>query len=363
MGQMATLTFVSENLGGRIVWASPTHGRCGSGQILWEEVRLVASVVNIRVLDGAEIPPFIYSDKGGKRGFPKVRVFDESGGEIKNIPTRSWDSLDYDEADAGSERVALSFAPREEGNESALDPSAPPPYNPESPSVEFDSRSEEPYRVYFARGTNLIVLKEGRLEDEEESCVLVNAANKFLCHGAGVAGAIRERAGPKFQEESYRMVQRRKNPIKTGDVILRKVAGPNGKPVLHAIGHERGQRTDMLTLDGIIDKICLLARDNNYKVVAMPIISGGIFGFNNVDMGASLVHTLRRKTDHVEWPRMWIVCHPDAAVLRAITARVNKDQAAGEGRSDQGDAVRQEPLAAWSRAVEEEALPDYPILK
>ncbi len=85
-----------------------------------------------------------------------MRVFDESGGEIKNIPMRSWDSLDYDETDAGSERgaVAPSFAPCEEGNESALDPSAPPPYNPESPSVEFDSRSEEPYRVYFARGMN-----------------------------------------------------------------------------------------------------------------------------------------------------------------------------------------------------------------
>ncbi len=178
------------------------------------------------------------------------------------------------------------------------------------------------------------------------------------------------RSGPKFQEESYRIVQRRKNPIKTGDVILQKVAGPNGKPVLHAIGHERGQRTDieenltaMLTLDGIIDKICLLARDNNYKVVAMPIISGGIFGFNNVDMGASLINTLRRKTDRTEWPRMWIVCHPDAAVLRAITARVNKDQAAGEGRSSQGDTGRQEPPATRSRAVEEEVLPDYPILR
>ncbi len=222
MGQMATLTLVSEHLGGQIVWVSPTHGRCGSGQIPWEEVRLAASVVNIRVLDGAEIPPFIYSDTGGKGGFPRVRIFDESGGEIKNIPTRSWDSLDYDETDTGSERGSLapSFVPREAGNENALDPSAPPPYNPESPSVEFDPRSKGPYRVYFVRGTNLIVLKEGRLEDEEESCVLVNAANKFFCHDAGVAGAIRERAGPKFQEESYRIAQRQKSPIKTGDVIL-----------------------------------------------------------------------------------------------------------------------------------------------
>lgn len=208
------------------------------------------------------------------------------------------------------------------------------------------------------------------MENEEESCVLVSAANKFLCHSGGVAAALREQAGPKFQEESYRLAQRRKNPIRTGDVILQKVGRPNEKPVLHAIGHERGQKTDMeenlaamLTLDGIVDKICLLARDNNYKTVAMPIISGGIFGFNDVDMGASLVNTLRRKTDHTEWPRMWMVCHPDATVLSAITARVNLDQAAGEGRSDQGATVRREQPVTQPRAVEEEPLPDYPILK
>ncbi len=267
---------------------------------------MIASVVNIRVCEGAEAPPFIFSSKGGKDGFPKVRVFDESGGEIRNIPTRSWDALDEMDTGEGSERgsIAPSFTPRREGGESegAVDPTAPTPYNPESPDDEFITGNEELYRVYFAKGKNLIILKEGRLENEEESCVLVNPANKFLYHGAGVAGALRERAGPRFQEESNKLVQRRKCPIKTGDVILQKIGGLNGKPVIHAIGHEKGQRSNsreeltvMLTLDGLIDKICLLARDNECRTVAMPIISGGIFGFNDIVMGTALVNTLRKK--------------------------------------------------------------------
>ncbi|KAF4103730.1 hypothetical protein G5714_014717 [Onychostoma macrolepis] len=254
---MVTINLNKEELGGRLVWTSPTQAKCGSCPIPWEEIQLIASVVNIRILEGAEIPPFIYSSKGGRDGFPKVRVFDESGGEIKNIPIRSWTSLDEDDPGEASEResIAPSFTPRREG-EVRLDPSAPPQNNPESPNDEFELTGEEPYRVYFARGKNLIVLKEGRLEDEEEPCVLVCASNKFLYHGAGVAGALRERAGPKFQEESYKIMQRRKSPVKTGDVLLQKIGGPNGKPVMHAIGHEKGQRSDieeeltaMLTLD------------------------------------------------------------------------------------------------------------------
>ncbi len=368
MAMMATISLMPRDLGGKLDWVDPTQCRCGSGQLPWEVIRTIAPVVNIRVLDGAEIPPFVYSSRGGKDGFPKVRVFDESGGEIRSIPTKSWRSLEEFDMAEGSERGSLapSFTPQRERGECALGPSAPPPFNPESLYDEFSSDGEEPYRAYFGRGTNVIILKEGRLEREEESCVLVNLANKGLYHGGGVAAAISEQAGPSFQDESYKIVQRRKIPIKTGDAILQKIGGPNGKPVIHAIGHERGQRGDVVeeltaivTLDNLIDNICQLARANKYRNIAMPIISGGIFGFNDIKMGAALVNALVRKTNAMEWPKMWIICHPDARVLEAITTTVNQDQAAGEGRPDQGAAagpampdtrpeIREEPCPTWS---------------
>ncbi len=301
--------------------------------------------------------------------FSKVRVFDESGGGNQiYIPTKSWSSAEEFAMGEGSKSGSLapSFNPQRGVGECALDPSAPPLLAPESPEDEFVSENEEPFRAYFGRGKNLIILKEGRLECEEEACILVNSANKGLYHGGGVAAALGERAGPRFQDESYKILQRRKSPIKPGDAILQKLGGPNGKPVIHAIGHEKGQRGDIVeeltaivTLDSLIDNMCQLARENKYRVLAMPIISGGIFGFDGIKMGAALVNALVRKTSAVDWPKRWMICHPDARVLDAITATVNQDQAAGEGRSGQRAATGSGNAAE----MREEPCPEWPILK
>ncbi len=74
MAMMATISLIQQDLGGKLDWIDPTHYRCGSGQLPWEEIRAIAPVVNTRVLDGAKITSFIYSSRGGKDGFPKVRV-------------------------------------------------------------------------------------------------------------------------------------------------------------------------------------------------------------------------------------------------------------------------------------------------
>ncbi len=68
MAVMATISLIPQDLGGKLDWIDPTHYRYGSDQLPWEEIRTIAPVVNIRVLDGAEIPSFIYSSKGGKDG-------------------------------------------------------------------------------------------------------------------------------------------------------------------------------------------------------------------------------------------------------------------------------------------------------
>ncbi len=131
--------------------------------VTWEEIRAITPVVNIRVLEGAEIPSFIYSSGGEKDGFPKVQVFDESGGGNQiNIPTKCWSSIEEFELGGGSERGSLapSFTPQRGVGECALDPSAPPLFNPESPEDEFALGNEELYRAYFGRGTNVIILKE-----------------------------------------------------------------------------------------------------------------------------------------------------------------------------------------------------------
>ncbi len=91
----------------------------------------------------------------------------------------------------------------------------------------------------------------------------------------------------------------------------------------------------IVTLDYLIGNMCQLAGENKYCVIAMPIISTGIFRFDDIKIGATLVNALVRKTNTIEWPKMWTVYHPDVRVLKAITIIVNQDQAAGEGRLGQ----------------------------
>lgn len=93
MDRMTTVSLVSHDLVKMLELIDPTQCRCGSDQIPWHKIRMLTSVVNLRIYEGAEIPPFIYSNRG-ERVSSKVRVFDEYGGGARNIPTRGWDDLD-----------------------------------------------------------------------------------------------------------------------------------------------------------------------------------------------------------------------------------------------------------------------------
>lgn len=104
---------------------------------------------------------------------------------------------------------------------------------------------------------------------------------------------------------------------------MQKQGGPKNKPLLHVIGQEKGDGLELeeklravMIIDIILDKICALARENKYRSVAMPIILGEEFGFDETKIGVSLVSELLRKTHRIDWPKTWMICHPDATVLK-----------------------------------------------
>lgn len=70
----------------------------------------------------------------------------------------------------------------------------------------------------------------------------------------------------------------------------------------------------------ILYKISALARENKYHSVAMPIILGEEFGFDETKIGASQVSELLRKTHQTDWPKTWMIGHPDATVLKKYNA-------------------------------------------
>jgi O-acetyl-ADP-ribose deacetylase (regulator of RNase III) len=104
--------------------------------------------------------------------------------------------------------------------------------------------------------------------------VIVNAANKQLQLGDGVAGAIRRKGGPKIQAECNALA-----PINVGYAVLTSGGSLLAKHVIHAVGPtDDMQDKDVLLQSAIINSL-ELAQKYKFKSIALPAISTGIFGF------------------------------------------------------------------------------------
>jgi O-acetyl-ADP-ribose deacetylase (regulator of RNase III) len=104
--------------------------------------------------------------------------------------------------------------------------------------------------------------------------VIVNAANKHLKHGGGVAGAIVRRGGSIIQEESDRI-----GYVPTGNAAMTSAGMLKAKYVIHTVGPRMGEGDEDTKLRRAVQQTLLLAAEHNFRSVSMPAISSGIFGF------------------------------------------------------------------------------------
>ena len=103
---------------------------------------------------------------------------------------------------------------------------------------------------------------------------IVNAANKHLKHGGGVAGAIVRKGGSVIQEESDRI-----GYVPTGNAAMTSAGMLKAKFVIHAVGPRMGEGDEDMKLRRAVQQTLLLASEHNFRSVSMPAISSGIFGF------------------------------------------------------------------------------------
>jgi O-acetyl-ADP-ribose deacetylase (regulator of RNase III) len=118
-----------------------------------------------------------------------------------------------------------------------------------------------------------IKIVEGNIALLEVEAV-VNAANKNLKLGGGVAGAIRTYGGPVIQEECDRL-----SPIKAGQAVITGGGNLKARYVIHAVGPVQGEGNEDAKLTAATLSSLKIARDRMIKVIAFPAISTGIFGF------------------------------------------------------------------------------------
>ena len=110
-----------------------------------------------------------------------------------------------------------------------------------------------------------------------EADAIVNAANRFLKHGGGVAAAIVRRGGKEIQEESDEHIKKH-GPLRTGEVAVTGAGRLKAKYIVHAVGPVYGEEGEEKLAEAIRNS--LEAADRlKLKSLAMPAISTGVYGY------------------------------------------------------------------------------------
>jgi len=109
---------------------------------------------------------------------------------------------------------------------------------------------------------------------EREVDAIVNAANSYLQHGGGVAGAIVRKGGQIIQEESNKIGY---TPV--GAAVITGAGKLPSKFIIHAVGPRMGEGDEDNKLKSAVLNSLKLASERDLKSISLPAISSGIFGF------------------------------------------------------------------------------------
>ncbi|HZD34197.1 MAG TPA: macro domain-containing protein [Nitrososphaeraceae archaeon] len=109
---------------------------------------------------------------------------------------------------------------------------------------------------------------------ERETDAIVNAANSYLKHGGGVAGAIVRRGGKIIQEKSDEI-----GFVPVGSAAITVAGKLPCKAVIHVVGPRMGEGDEDTKLRKAVNAGLKLASERKFKSISIPAISSGIFGF------------------------------------------------------------------------------------
>jgi len=120
----------------------------------------------------------------------------------------------------------------------------------------------------------ILVLTIGDITKQETDAI-VNAANKKLAPGGGVAGAIHRAAGPKLWDECKKL-----GGCKTGEAKITKGYNVDAKYIIHTVGPVySNSQDDPKKLSSCYIESLKLAETNNIKSISFPALSTGYFGY------------------------------------------------------------------------------------
>jgi len=134
---------------------------------------------------------------------------------------------------------------------------------------------------------------------EEDAEAIVNAANKHLMHGGGVAGAIVRKGGKVIQIESDHYVKNY-GTVNTGNVVATSAGLLPAKYVIHAVGPiwKDGNNNEAELLKSATWNSLVKAQELKVNSIAFPAISSGIFGFPKTMCAEIMIRTA------IQWTKL-----------------------------------------------------------
>lgn len=151
---------------------------------------------------------------------------------------------------------------------------------------------------------------------ELEADAIVNAANSYLKHGGGVAGAIVRKGGYVIQEESDEWV-RRHGPVPVGGVAVTSAGRLRAKYVIHAVGPRCGVEPIEKLREAVANAL-KKADELGLRSIAFPAISTGIFGCPYDAAAEQMALAIKDAMPHLRSVERIIVCLYGEEAYRAF---------------------------------------------
>jgi O-acetyl-ADP-ribose deacetylase (regulator of RNase III) len=162
-------------------------------------------------------------------------------------------------------------------------------------------------------GGQILQLARGDITTESLDAI-VNAANCYLQHGGGVAGAIVHNGGPQIQAESDAWVQTH-GLVSHAEPAYTRAGRLPCRYVIHAVGPVWGEGDEDAKLEAAITGTLRRADELGLRSLALPAISTGIFGFPK-DRAARLIfaaihhYFIQNSTSGLQLVRVTIIDQP-----------------------------------------------------
>ena len=162
---------------------------------------------------------------------------------------------------------------------------------------------------------------------EVEADAIVNAANRYLKHGGGVAGAIVMKGGYVIQRESDEYV-RRHGPLPVGGVAVTSAGRLRAKYVIHAVGPVYGDPQGDEKLADAIRNSLSKAEELGLRSIALPAISTGVYGYPLKRCAEIMVDVIKEFSEKAESiKKVLVVLYGDKAYnefLRVFEEKLGK---------------------------------------